>query len=199
MKLRLFPNETFKEITFEDVKKLQLSYAISNYGRLISFTETMEEGRIVKGSKQLGYRIWRYKVRDDNFKLKHKHLFYYRLVAEYFIPKDSDEQVYVLHLDWNIVNDYVENLKWATKAEMITHREKSPLVIEERKKQLAERKEKRKHQGNKLTSTQVMLIKKIISDPNRKTRLKLIAKRFGVTEMTLHRIKTGENWAHIKI
>jgi DNA-binding Xre family transcriptional regulator len=39
----------------------------------------------------------------------------------------------------------------------------------------------------------------ILSDPNRKTRLKIIAKRFGVSEMTLQRIKTGENWGHIKI
>ena len=33
---------------------------------------------------------------------------------------------------------------------------------------------------------------------SRKTRLKIIAKRFGVSEMQLHRIKTGENWGHVK-
>jgi predicted DNA binding protein len=76
---------------------------------------------------------------------------------------------------------------------------KSPYVIAARKKQLAEIHAKRLHQGNKLTSTQVMLLKKILSDPNRKTRLKILAKQFGVTTMTLQRIKTGENWGHIKI
>jgi hypothetical protein len=36
-------------------------------------------------------------------------------------------------------------------------------------------------------------------DPNRKTRLKLIAKQFGISEMQLYRIKSGENWGHIKV
>jgi len=195
--LRTYPTEEFKEISLE--YKLQLRYAISNYGRLVSFTETIEDGRVIKGGLQCGYKIWRFKIRDDNNKIRHKHRFFYRLVAEYFIPKSSDEQIYVLHLNYNCADDNVRNLQWATRKEMIAHGKKSPYVIASRKKQLAELQAKRKHQGNKLTSTQVMLLKKILNDPNRKTRLKIIAKRFGVTEMTLHRIKTGENWGHIKI
>ena len=195
--LRFYPSEIFKEIELE--KGLQLRYAISNYGRFVSFTNKIEEGQFVKGSKQDGYKIWRYRVRDENNKLRYKHKFFYKLVAEYFIPKTSDEQVYVLHLNRNRAGDHVGNLQWATKAEMLAHSKKSPFVIKAREKQLAELKEKRKHQGNKLTSTQVMLLKKILSDPNRKTRLKIIARQFGVTEMQLYRIKTGENWGHIKV
>ena len=195
--LQFYPTETFKEIFLEN--KLQLRYAISNYGRLVSFTDKIEEGRFVKGSKQDGYRIWRYKIRDLNNELRHKYCFLYKLVAEYFIPKTSEEQLYVLHLNFNRSNDYVDNLQWATYAEMLAHRKKSPYVIASRKKQLAEIQAKRKHQGNKLTSTQVILLKKKLLDPNRKTRLKLLAKQFNVTTMTLQRIKTGENWGHIKI
>ena len=195
--LQFYPKETFKEIILEE--KLQLRYAISNYGRLLSFTDNIEDGRFVKGSMQEGYRIWRYKFRDSNNKLCYKHRFLYKLVAEYFIPKTSDEQVHVLHLNYNRSNDNVDNLQWATYEEMLAHREESPFVIASRKKQLAELREKRKHQGNKLTSTQVMFLKKKLLDPNRKTRLKILAKRFGVTTMTLQRIKTGENWGHIKI
>jgi hypothetical protein len=194
--LQLYPTETFKEIFFKE--KLQLRYAISNYGRFVSFTDKIEAGRLVKGSKQDGYRIWRYRVRDENDKIRHKHCFLYKLVAEYFISKTSNEQVYVLHLNYNKSNDYVKNLKWATYAEMLAHGKKSPYVIASRKRQLAEIKAKRLHQGNKLTSTQVMLLKKILSDPTRKTRMKILARRFGVSEMTLHRIKTGKNWGHIK-
>ena len=195
--LRFYPSEIFKEIELE--KGLQLRYAISNYGRFVSFTDKIEEGQLVKGSKQDGYRIWRYRVRDENNKLQYKHKFLYRLVAEYFIPKTSDEQVYVLHLNRNRESDYVKNLKWATKSEMLEHSKNSPYVIEARKQQLAEMQEKRKHEGSKLTSTQVMLLKKILLNPNRKTRLKIIARQFGVTEMQLYRIKTGENWGHIKV
>jgi hypothetical protein len=194
--LRFYPTETFKEIKLND--KLQLRYAISNHGRLVSFTDKIENGQFIKGTKQDGYKIWRYKIRDENNKIKNKHRFYYRLVAEYFIPKTSEEQVFVLHLDYDRKNDNVCNLKWATRAEMVAHGKKSPYVIAYRKKQLAEYRAKRKHQGNKLTSTQVMLLKKKLLDPNRKIRLKNLAKQFGVTTMTLHRIKTGENWGHIK-
>lgn len=42
-------------------------------------------------------------------------------------------------------------------------------------------------------------LKKRILDPNRKTRLRLIAKEFGISEMQLNRIKRGENWGHIKV
>lgn len=195
--LRFYPTETFKEIFLKD--KLQLRYAISNYGRLVSFTDKIEEGRLVKGSMQDGYRIWRYTTRDENNKLRYKHCFFYKLVAEYFIPKTSDEQLYVLHLNYNRSSDEVGNLQWATRAEMLAHGKKSPLVIAARKKRLAEIQKKRKHQGNKLNSTQVMLLKKILLSPRRKTRLKILAKQFGVSEMTLQRIKTGENWGHIKI
>jgi hypothetical protein len=195
--LRFYPIETFKEISLKD--KLQLRYAISNYGRLVSFTDTIEEGRLVKGSKQDGYRIWRYTTRDENNKRRYKHCFFYKLVAEYFIQKTSEEQLYVLHLDYNRSNDNISNLRWATRAEMLAYGKKSPLVIAARKKRLAEIQEKRKHQGNKLNSTQVMLLKKILLSPKRKTRLKILAKQFGVSEMTLQRIKTGENWGHIKI
>jgi hypothetical protein len=44
----------------------------------------------------------------------------------------------------------------------------------------------------------VRRLKKILNDPNRRTRLKIIAKRFGVTTMQLRRIKTGENWSHVE-
>ena len=58
---------------------------------------------------------------------------------------------------------------------------------------------KKPQKGQKLNSTQVMLLKKKIFDPNRKTRLKILAKQFGISEMQLYRIKSGENWSHIKI
>jgi hypothetical protein len=43
------------------------------------------------------------------------------------------------------------------------------------------------------------MIKRKLSDPKRKTRMKMIAKQFGISEMQLYRIKTGENWGHVTI
>jgi hypothetical protein len=203
--LQFLVGEIFKEISLgKDDNKLQLRYAISNYGRLASFTrwDDLESGRIVKGSTQDGYRIWRYTVRSDKGRIKYRHRFFYRLVAEYFLPKTSDEQIYVLHLDRKRANDRLENLKWATKSERLEHSKKSPYVKSALKKQvqlLKEYGEQKKIVGVKLTATQVMRLKKKLLDPNRKTRLKILAKQYGVSTMTLHRIKTGENWGHIEV
>jgi DeoR/GlpR family transcriptional regulator of sugar metabolism len=53
--------------------------------------------------------------------------------------------------------------------------------------------------GHKLTVTRVMLIKKLLASPKQTTRLKMIAKQFGVSEMQIRRIKSGENWGYIKV
>jgi len=193
--LKFYPSEIFKEIEVE--KGLLMRYAISNYGRFVSFFDEIKNGNIVKGGKQDGYRIWRYKVRDENNKICYKYSFFYKLVAEYFIPKTSDEQKYVLHLDYSRSNDNIDNLKWATYAEMIAHGKKSPYVIAARKKQLPILWAAKS--GSKLTETEVMFLKKKLLDPERKTRIKILAKQFGVTTTQLRRIKTGENWGNVKV
>ncbi|MDR2963411.1 MAG: hypothetical protein LBU90_07270 [Bacteroidales bacterium] len=199
-KIRLLPNEVFKQISLgEDDQKLKNSYAISNRGRLVSYTETPETGRIIKGGLQDGYRVWRYKISagNDSKKVYNRCRFLYKLVAEYFVPQPSPEHTYLLHINYVRANDWVENLRWATYNEMIAHRYYSPRVIEARKDYMPKLREARG--GSKLTETEVMRLKKKLLDPNRKTRLKMLAKQFGVTEMQLHRIKTGENWGHITV
>jgi len=44
-----------------------------------------------------------------------------------------------------------------------------------------------------------MLIKKKLLDPNRKTRMKMLAHQFRISEMQLYRIKSGENWGHVMV
>ena len=192
--IRFFPNEQWKE--FHPEHKLKNRYAISNYGRLISFTDTIENGSLLKGALADGYTVFRYKI-YANKKITNKTIFVRKLVAENFLEKTSEDQTFVLLLDRNRTNNFVGNLKWATKEEMIEHSKKSPIVIQTRKKQI-ERK-RQLGQGNKLTSTTVKIIKKRIFDPNRKTRMRIIAKQFGISEMQLYRIKSGENWAHVTI
>ncbi len=192
--LRFFPAEVFKK--FEIEHKLQLNYAISNYGRVVSYKDKIEDGRFIKNFPTQGYAVFRYKVYTPGEKAKTKHIFVYKLVAENFVPKTSEDQDHILHLDFNKGNDFAGNLKWATTAEMREHIKKSPFVIEAKRKLVQIR---INGDGNKLTTTQVIWLKKKLLDPNRKTRLKLLAKQFGVSEMTLHRIRTGENWGHIKV
>jgi len=189
--LRLSAGEKFHEIPIED--KLKKRYAISNHGRLISYTlDDYKDAMVIKGGLADGYRTFQYRKSVDGVK-RIKSFFLYKLVAIYFIPKTSDEQTNVLHLDYKRDNDHFTNLKWATREEMLHHSRVSPHVIAARQNKAPTT------QGRKLNSTQVMRLKKELLNPNRKTRLKILAKQFGVSEMQLQRIKTGENWGHIKV
>ncbi|MEO8760407.1 MAG: NUMOD4 domain-containing protein [Bacteroidia bacterium] len=188
--IHFFVGEKWKE--FLNKKHLKFKYAVSNFGRLISFTDKIEDGRLLKGSIADGYPTFSYVTKKG----KGKVLFIRKIVAENFLPEKKEDQEFVLLLDFNRKNNLVSNLKWATRAEMLLHYKKSPAVIQAQKnlQQLH-----RDNDGKKLTTTQVMHLKKMIFNPNRKTRLSLIAKQFGISEMQLYRIKSGENWGHVKV
>jgi len=191
--IQFFHDEEWKEFHFE--RKSNIHYAISNYGRLVSFTDSIEKGRLLKGGKVEGYLLFQYKIRKGKT-IIFRRILYHKLVAMQFIPKKTEDEKFVLHLDYNKLNNHFTNLKWANQVELTKHINNSPRVIELKQKQ---KENPMTRIGKKLTSTQVMLIKKKLLNPNRRTRLKIIARQFGVTEMTLHRIRTGENWGHIKV
>lgn len=191
--IRVYADEEFREI--ETDVPLKFRYAVSNKGRLISFTENFRDGKLLKGSVSDGFRAFRY-GRTVNGKKVYKASFVYKLVAEFFIPKTSEDQQYVIHLDYVRDNDDVSNLRWANYEEMMAHRMKSPHVINSKKKLIEHNK---KADGRKLTTTKVIHLKKLLNNPNRKIRIKMLAKQFGISEMQVNRIQRGENWAHVKV
>jgi hypothetical protein len=191
--IRVFINEEFKTVVFHP--SLKMKYAISNFGRLVSYTENIENGTVLKGSLVDGYRTFRYKLRVEG-KLKSQTVFLYKVLAQLFIPKDSEDQIHVIHLDRNRSNDNLSNLKWVNSVEKMDHYKSSPFVIEARKKNSEKW---RNGNGHKLTTTRVILLKRILADVEKKPRMKMLAKQFGISEMQLYRIKSGENWGHIKV
>jgi hypothetical protein len=178
--------------------KLRNKYDVSNYGRIVSYREKREDGKVLKGSLVDGYPVFRYKQfyrNGTDVTVKNKQIFIHKLVTEYFGKPKKDDDRYVIHLDYNKMNNHVTNLEWATKREMELHQQKNPNVIKAREL----RKERKPYKGHKLNATQVKRLKKKIFDPNRKTRLKILAKQFNISEMQLYRIKSGENWSHVTI
>ena len=75
---------------------------------------------------------------------------------------------------------------------MIDHQQKSPAKIAYKKVQA------NRTEGLKLNAKQVAAIKKTLNDKNRKITIKKLAEKFGVSEMTMYRIKSGENWGRVK-
>ncbi|MDI9867541.1 MAG: NUMOD4 domain-containing protein [Flectobacillus sp.] len=183
-KISSFWNEKWVDIPFTEVENPP-RYQVSNYGRLKSFQNDPVNGEIIAGSKIQGYKSLNIRAKGNKSLNRYVH----KLVAEFFLKKDSDEKKFVIHLDHDKLNNHWENLKWVTRDEMTIHNRDNPAV---RDKVIP-----RRTKNYKLTESKVLMIKKMLrSDKN---RLKMIAKQFGITHTQLNRIRSGENWGHVKL
>ncbi|WP_179345505.1 HNH endonuclease [Winogradskyella ursingii] len=174
--------EVWKIVDFDESIHQDECYYVSNHGRLVRVKNA--EPYLFKPYIMHGYPYFRVKKKEAK---KFKTFYLHKVIATHFLEKVDG--VCVIHLDYDKKNNHVSNLKWATKREKEQHQWKNPEFVEAVKN--------KSRSYAKLTENNVRLIKKMINDPNRRTRLKIIAKRFGITTMQLRRIKTGENWGDI--
>lgn len=182
--------EEWTTLIFDKGYSPNKNYAVSNHGRIAAFTEELSDGKLLKGGVIGGYPSLKIRInrRDKTF-------YVHKLVGEHFVDGQDEKHDRLIHIDYDKKNNHFENLKWVDKPTYLDHQRKNPAVIEAKKKQA----EFLPEVGHKLTTTDVMRIKKKIWDPSRKTRLRMIAKQFGISEMQLYRIKSGENWSHVRV
>ncbi len=174
--------EVWKKIQFDDNISKKENYLISNHGRIKKLKRGTDFWVLKRLHKIGGYEC----LHVVQVSGKRTARYIHKLVAETFIKKENEEQSYVLHIDFNKLNNNVSNLIWANKKERYVLQCNSP-------------KFKNSVGNSKLTAGRVKMIKKKLNNPNRKTRMKMIAKQFGISEMQLYRIKTGENGGHVKV
>lgn len=149
-------------------------YAVTNYGRVISYTSIPVEGILLKQGKIRKY---------SGASVGGQTFLVHRLVAMQFVKKQKPNQRFVIHLDYDNSNNHFKNLKWVNREEMEAHQHKNPHPA--------------KRGNQKLTVGVVKKIKLKIQEG--KMTLKMMGKQFGITDMQVHRIKTGENWGYVKI
>jgi len=186
--IKKISGESWSPILINDPKKLRKKYAVSTLGRAASFTEDVtKDGKLLTGSITAGYRTLNLHLEKGNGTI-----YFHREVAKLFCKKPSPKHKYVIHLNHKKIDNNYSNLKWATIEEVAGHQQSSPQKIAYKKRQA------NKTIGLKLNATKVKAIKEAINNPNRKITYKLMAAKYGVSEMTLYRIKSGENWGQIK-
>lgn len=180
--------EVWKQINFNGYKLLRNKYAISSHGRAASYSDdVLKDGKLLKGSVTSGYRTLNLHIENNNGTI-----YIHRQVAKLFCKKPSPKYEYVIHLNHKKKDNHYNNLKWATPDMVSSHQQNSPEKIAYKKKQA------NRTTGLKLTATQVKTIKSIINNPKRRLTYKQLAAKYKVSEMTLYRIKSGENWGRIK-
>lgn len=177
-------NEVWKDIQFDEKISKKVKFRISNYGRIIKYSKDKQV--LKKKTYTNGYEAISLRQKLNN---KTTNRYVHKLVAQHFLEKENEDQVYVIHLNYDKKDNTVNNLKWATKREKELHQFNNPnweAVVKKKSRNIG-----------KLTEGKVKIIKRQLK--NNRTRITMIAKRFGVSDMQIHRIKSGENWSHVKI
>lgn len=186
--IKNFRHEQWKTYRKEDWKD-RFRYKVSNFGRVLSFLKN-PKGELLKGGRNSGYLAFVVGLKNG----KRKNYYIHRVVAELFLEKPEDA-VYVIHKNYNKQQNEVTNLAWANKEEWTLHQMENPEV----KKSKEKRRLRQYTAYSKLTYGEAVILKKKLLDPKRKTRIRVLAKQFGVSEMQLYRIKSGENWGDIEV
>jgi len=186
--VKKLPGEVWKPLQFPGWKHLRRKYVLSSHGRIASYVNDLaEDGKLLEGSLTTGYRTLNLHRPGNNGTL-----YIHRELARLFLKKSSPKHKYVIHTNHNKLDNNVKNLKWSTLDEMIGHQQHSPAKIAYKKVQA------NRTEGLKLNAKQVQSIKKVLNDKNRKITIRKLADKYGVSEMTMYRIKSGENWGRIK-
>ena len=186
MSEKSFWNEEWKQVKFDKLNDEEV-YQISNYGRVRIFKPETNSWKILRSANVKGYRYFTFK---SNIDWKHKVTKpLHRLVAELFCEQPDSKHKYVIHLNYVKDNNFYKNLAWVTQKELTEHNRKNPNVIKSRRKGLIT--------NSKLTETDVIRLKMKLK--RGKNKLYKIAKEFGITHTQLNRIRSGENWGHVKV
>jgi hypothetical protein len=185
--IKKLPGETWKALLFTGHKQLRNRYALSSAGRIASYREdVLADGKLLNGSVTTGYRTLNLHRPDSKGTL-----YIHRELAKLFLKKNSNKQDYVIHKNHDKLDNNIKNLKWATLDEMIQHQQGSPAKLAYKEKQA------NRTVGLKLTVTQVRKIKEQLNSDRRRLTIRQLAEKYSVSEMTLYRIKSGENWSRV--
>ena len=182
--MKSYRNEQWKLFEKENYNSDKEKIYISNYGRV---KKEISEGeyKLLKVGLINNFETFTYPKIDSK---KRSNAYIHRVVGILFLKKEEDKK-FVIHLNHDLTDNYSKNLQWVNQKELTAHQISNP-------KRIVKFGIK---PGAKLTEAKVRVIKKKLLDPNRRTRLRIIASQFGITTMQLRRIKSGENWGEIKV
>jgi hypothetical protein len=180
--------EIWKAIDFKG-KKPSVRYAVSSHGR---FGVMDDNGSVEVRSFRPQNSGHRYNYKIDG---KSHSLFVHKEVARAFVKKPSPKHSLIIRKDHNYGNAGADNLQWVTRADHRAHVTNSPVAVRARKKRVIVESPTAKIFNAKT----VKEVKRLIWDPKRKLTFKQIAQKYGVSEMQIYRLKSGELWYHVRV
>lgn len=164
-------------------EEIRNKFLVSNLGEVKSLY--FNPPKLLKHYKNMGYRA----IPTRKMNGKNTLIYVHKIVAELFL-ENPNNFTHIIFKDENKGNLAAKNLAWVSAEDFKFYMSKFHKSAYTYNKEFTP--------NNKLTRTQVAVIKKMMADPKRKTRVKIIAKQFGVTVGTIFSIKRGDSWKHVK-
>ncbi len=176
--------EEWKLMRFK-LKTVKKRYYVSNLGRVKSVDKITKDEYLRKGTiDNRGCYVIGIQFEDG----KVRPISVHKEVAKKFVNRKSKKQIFVVHKNFNKLDNKAKNLEWATPDE---HWE----YVKKRRKKLGI---EIPHHGlitnSKLTESKVAMIKKYLLKGKTKVWL---SNKYGVSSTQLKRIERGENWANV--
>ncbi len=179
---KMYRNEMWKPFLLKNCDHSVEKIWVSNFGRVKRRKPNQDSFKLSSYVYANRFKMFFFTAEGN----KTASFYVHRAVALMFLDKPEGKD-FVIHVDHDPVNNHLDNLKWVNRKELVKHQMSNPRRIEGM----------RNNKNYKLTEERVKIIKRKIFDPNRRTRMKMIAKQFGISTMQLYRIKSGENWGHV--
>ncbi len=141
------------------------------------------------------------KKKKKNAKINKKRSIYFSLlihkaVAELFLTKPEGDNLKIIHKDFNKENNKASNLAWVTAETAYSRFGDNPSIKLKKFQENLLGIKTVNVRATKLTENDVLYIKQKLSKGD--VSVKKLAQKFGVSDMQIYRIKTGENWSHVK-
>ncbi|MFT4664227.1 MAG: hypothetical protein ACI8YQ_002717 [Polaribacter sp.] len=162
-----------------------VNYYFSDYGRMKSVHKVTEaENQLTGGRDKYGNTKLSIRLIEN----RRQEYYLHRLVGDEFIEPETLGHKFLIRVDNDKENNHFKNLQWMTQDEMTAHQTKFGVFDINNKKPSP---------NQKMTETKVRLLKKRLAKG--KTKRKILAKDFNITETQVRRIERGENWGHVTI
>ncbi len=176
-------SEQWKEYKDDNLRS---TFLISDLGRVQSIPSNSQGKPILlSGYKNAGYNAIPTRKKDGKNTLRYVH----KLVAELFVPNPENHKR-IIFKDRNRSNCAANNLQWVSYETYKSYRKEFAKSAYDYRPDFKP--------NTKLTPAKVKVLRKLVNDPNRKTRYRIIAKRFGINVGTLFSIKRGASWKDIQ-
>jgi len=112
--------EKWKKLPYKG-KKGEI-YEISNLGNMRKWHPGEKNPQLLKGSNIRGYQVFNTKLTNG----RGTSLYIHKIVAENFVKRKKEEKNFVVHKDYNKLNNQAKNLKWVDRKGMEKHHSINP-------------------------------------------------------------------------